>query len=234
MDKQIPSEWLYPSSLEQAAATQRELAERLILHDDFSSSAWIGGMDVSNNLYDPQALVYASAIVLNQHSLALEEQAAVAQVQKFPYVPGFLGFREAPALVAAFNKLRTQPFLFMVDGHGISHPRRLGIASHLGVLLDIPTIGVAKTILVGQPASDLGEAVGDRVPLVWKKQTIGMVVRTKTRCRPLLISAGHRISLESAVELVLSCVTRYRLPETTRHAHLAANACRKEPKQFEE
>lgn len=230
MSEQIPPEWLYPSSLEQAADVQRQLAERLILYDDFAPSAWIGGMDVSNNLYDPQAMVYASAVVLNKQTLVLEEQAAVAQVQKFPYITGFLGFREAPALITAFKKLTTHPFLMMVDGHGVSHPRRLGIASHLGVLLDIPTIGVAKTILVGQPASELGEAVGDRVPLVWKKETIGMVVRTKLRCRPLLISAGHRISLESAVELVLECVTRYRLPETTRHAHLAANVCRKEIK----
>lgn len=114
----------------------------------------------------------------------------------------------------------------MVDGHGISHPRRLGVASQIGILLDIPTIGVAKSILVGEPDGSLGEEAGSSVPLVWKGTLIGQVVRTKRRCQPLYISAGHKISLQTAINLVLSCVKNYRMPEPTRRAHLVANAHR--------
>lgn len=229
MDMHVPPEWLYPPSFEVAEQIQRQLSERLILHDDFSSSDLIGGMDVSNDLYNP--LVYASAVILNKQTLKLEEKGAVAQFQSFPYIPGFLGFREAPALIEAFKQLTKRPDIILIDGHGISHPRRLGIASHLGMLLNIPTIGVAKAILVGEPAEPLGASKGDRVPLIWKGEQIGIVLRTKKRCNPLIISSGHRISLESAVEIVLSCLTRYRLPEPTRQAHLAANQLRKEAKK---
>lgn len=228
MTIELPSKWLYPASLEEATYVQRELAERLILTDDFSCSRFIGGMDVSNNLYDTR--VYASAIVLDKQTLQLTDEAAISQSQSFPYIPGFLGFRESPALVAAFKQLTKPPEIILVDGHGISHPRRLGIASHLGVLLDIPTIGVAKSVLVGHPAGTLGNAKGDIVPLVWKGEQIGIFLRTKVHCNPLIISIGHRISLQSALEIVLQCLTRYRLPEPTRQAHLAANRCRREAK----
>jgi deoxyribonuclease V len=231
MYSQIPHEWLYPPSLEAATQIQRQLAERVVLEDDFSLGSFIGGMDVSNNLYDPHAMVYASAVVLNKDTLELKEEAPVAQHQPFPYVPGFLGFREAPALVEAFRQLKTIPSLIMVDGHGISHPRHLGIATHIGVLLDIPKIGVAKSVLVGQPEGLLGNEVGDYVPLMWKGKQLGVLLRTKVRCLPLIVSTGHRISLQSAIKCVLKCVTRYRLPETTRQAHLAANRCRQQAKQ---
>ncbi len=223
-----PSKWLYPSSLKEAEQVQHEIAERIILTDDFSLSHFIGGMDVSNNLYDTN--IYASAVVLDKQTLQLTNEAAVAQSQSFPYIPGFLGFREAPALVTAFKQLTQQPEIILVDGHGISHPRRLGIATHLGVLLDIPTIGVAKSVLVGHPAGPLGNAKGDTVPLVWKGEQIGIFLRTKVRCNPVIISTGHRVSLQSALEIVLKCLTRYRLPEPTRQAHLAANHCRREAK----
>lgn len=231
MNSQIPHEWLYPPSLEAATHIQRQLAERVVLEDDFSLRSFIGGMDVSNNLYDPHAMVYASAVVLNKDTLELKEEAAVAQHQPFPYVPGFLGFREAPALVEAFRQLKIVPDIVMIDGHGISHPRHLGIATHVGVLLDIPTIGVAKSVLVGQPEGILGDQVGDHVPLLWKGKQLGVLLRTKVRCLPLIVSTGHRVSLQSAIECVLKCVTRYRLPETTRQAHLAANRCRQQAQQ---
>jgi deoxyribonuclease V len=231
MHSQIPHEWLYPPSLEAATRIQRQLAERVISEDDFSLRSFIGGMDVSNNLYDPQAMVYASAVVLNKDTLELKEEAAVARHQPFPYVPGFLGFRETPALVDAFKQLKIKPDILMVDGHGISHPRRLGIATHIGVLLDIPTIGVAKSRLVGHPEGVLGEEVGDHIPLMWKGKQIGVLLKTKVRCLPLIVSTGHRVSLQTAIELVLKCLTRYRLPETTRQAHLAANRYRQQTKQ---
>lgn len=227
MQADIPANWLYPPTLEEAEHVQRQLAERLILQDDFESSKFIGGMDVSNNLYDPQSMVYASAVVLNKQDLQLEEEAAIGQVQSFPYIPGFLGFREAPALIEAFKRLTKRPGIILVDGHGISHPRGLGIASHIGVLLDIPTIGVAKSVLIGHPADPLGTAKGDTTPLVWKGKQMGTFLRTKLRCNPLIVSIGHRVSLGSAVQIVLQCLTRYRLPEPTRQAHLAANRCRR-------
>ena len=115
----------------------------------------------------------------------------------------------------------------MVDGHGICHPRGLGIASHLGVLCDLPTIGVGKTILVGEPLEALGPKAGDRVPLIYEGRVVAMLLRTKARVHPVIVSVGHRISLETAVEVVLNSLQGYRLPEPTRQAHLAANALRR-------
>ncbi len=223
----VPDSWLFPDSIDEAKKIQRVMAERVILEDDFQNCRFIGGMDVSNNLYDPKQMIYASAVVFSNPSLEVMERSAVAQKQSFAYIPGLLGFREAPALVEAFKKLKKKPSLLMVDGHGISHPRGLGIASHIGVLLDIPTIGVAKSILVGQPKASLGLEAGAQVPLVWKNKTLGVLLRTKVRSNPLIISCGHKISLKTAVELVQRCLRGYRLPEVTRQAHLAANACRK-------
>ena len=176
----IPSAWLFPASIEQAKQIQLIMASRVILEDGFENTQFVGGMDVSNNLYDPKQMIYASAVVLSMPSLEVTEQAAVAQRQTFPYIPGLLGFREAPALVEAFKKLKQKPSILLIDGHGISHPRGLGIASHLGVLLDIPTIGVAKSILVGHPSAPLGPAAGDRVSLVWKNKELGVLIRKKS------------------------------------------------------
>ncbi|WP_068467957.1 deoxyribonuclease V [Candidatus Protochlamydia phocaeensis] len=227
MNINIPSNWLFPSSLEEASEIQQHLADRVRLVDDFGTVDLLGGMDVSNNLQDPKQMVYASAVLIDKESLKLQAQASAAQQQTFPYIPGFLAFRETPALIEAFQKLPKRPSIILVDGHGISHPRRLGIASHIGVLLDIPTIGVAKSILVGKPEGILGEAVGSHVPLIWKKQPIATILRTKRNCNPLIISAGHRITLETAIEIVMHSLAGYRLPEPTRQAHIAANARRR-------
>jgi deoxyribonuclease V len=145
----------------------------------------------------------------------------------FPYVPGFLGFREVPCLLDAFARLPSPPDLVFVDGHGISHPRRLGIATHLGVLLDRPTIGVAKSILVGAPAGELPDEPGSSVPLVWRGAEVARVLRTKKRVKPVYISTGHLVSLPSAVAWAMRAARGYRLPEPTRQAHIAANAFRR-------
>ncbi|CUI17049.1 endonuclease V [Candidatus Protochlamydia naegleriophila] len=224
---QVPSNWLYPDSLEEAKKVQNELASRVLLQDDFNPLRLLGGMDVSNNPYDPKKMVYAAVVTLDVKSLTLESKAHAAKQQPFPYIPGFLGFRESPPLIEAFQKLPKCPDLFLVDGQGISHPRRLGIASHIGVLLDIPTIGVAKNILVGKPQGELGESIGDYIPLIANGEEVGVLLRTKSKCNPLIISPGHRISLKTAIEIVLACMANYRLPEPTRHAHLTANECRK-------
>lgn len=223
----FPKWWLFPTSAAEAISAQADMARQVIQEDVINVPSLIGGMDVSNNLYDPEQMIHASAVVLSYPSLQVIDEASVSQKQTFPYIPGLLGFRESPALVEAFQRLRIKPEVLMIDGHGISHPRGLGIASHLGVLLDIPTLGVAKSILVGKPAGPLGPEAGAQIPLMWKGRIIGMLLRTKVRSNPLIISAGHKISLPSAVKLVQSCLKGYRLPEVTRQAHLAANVCRK-------
>lgn len=222
----FPKSWLFPTSTADAIAAQAGMAQRVIQEDVLDVPSLIGGMDVSNNLYDPAQMIHASVVVLSYPSLQVLDKASVSQKQTFPYIPGLLGFREAPALVEAFQRLRIKPEVLMMDGHGISHPRGLGIASHLGVLLDMPTLGVAKSILVGKPAGPLGPKAGDHIPLMWKGRMLGILLRTKVRSNPLIISSGHKISLPSAVKLVQSCLKGYRLPEVTRQAHLAANACR--------
>ena len=223
----IRQEWLYPSSLQEAIFRQNEMAKKVILKDQLTKKpTLIAGMDVSNNLFDPTQKIYAATVMLSYPDLSLLETATTAEIQKFQYIPGFLGFREAPALIHAFEKLTLQPDIIMVDGNGINHPRGLGIASQLGVLLEIPTIGVAKNILIGRPAGKLDEAIGSTIPILYKGEIIAMMLRTKKRARPIIVSAGHYISLETAVNLVINCVKGYKLPEPTRQAHLAANFCR--------
>jgi deoxyribonuclease V len=225
----IAQEWLYPETLEEAAKVQRLLADRVVTQDDFDNDAvsYIGGVDISCNWRDPENYVYAAMVTLDTERLTVVDSAGEVEQTKFPYVPGFLGFRETPALVKAFYKLKTPPDLVMVDGHGISHPRGLGIASHLGVVLDIPTIGVAKSVLVGKPQGLLGNQPGDWVPIIYQGREIGCVLRTKPNVNPLYISIGHRISLPTALHWVLHCLKGYRLPETTRMAHNKANEYRK-------
>ena len=222
------NKWLYPTRSE-ACEAQKEMAGNVSLQDDFPTPIkTIAGVDVSNTPFDPEEMIFGAVTVLDYPSLSILETTTQANKQTFPYITGLLGFREVPTLIEAYQQLSKAPDLIMVDGHGVSHPRGLGVASHLGVLLNIPTIGVAKSILIGTPASELAEEVGSTVPLLWKGQEIAKMVRTKKRCSPLIVSAGHKISLETAVQWVLRCVIKYRLPETTRAAHLAANVCRRQ------
>lgn len=223
----IPDEWLFPETLKLATGVQRELAARVVCEDDFGRIETIGGTDISCRFRDPRAPVHAAIVTLGWPDLAVREIAGASLLPPFPYVSGYLGFRESPSLVDAFAQLAHKPDLLFVDGQGIAHPRGLGIASHLGLLLDVPTIGVAKSILVGEPAGELGPQAGDCTPLVWQQRTVAMAVRTKPRCRPLYVSVGHRISLASAVDHVLRAVQGYRMPEPTRLAHDAANQLRR-------
>jgi deoxyribonuclease V len=183
----------------------------------------IAGADISYNKFSET--VYAGIVVLSLPDLRIIESAGVRSVAKFPYVPGLLSFREAPSLIEAWEKLRTKPDVLMLDGQGIAHPRRFGIACHLGILLDWPTIGCAKSILVGR-YGDLGLEAGSRSPLVDKGEQVGVALRTKNKVAPVYVSPGHLIDLDSAVDLVLRSTTKYRLPETTRQAHLLVNRLR--------
>lgn len=223
----LNSQWLSFKTVADAYEAQKEMAEHVILQDAFTKPIqYVGGMDVSNTPFDPEQMIFGAAVVCSYPSLARVETETYVLKQTFPYVPGLLGFREVPVLVDAFQKLSRMPDVIMVDGHGISHPRSLGVASHVGVVLDVPTIGVAKSILVGKPAAFLSEEPGSMVPLMYQDREIAMLVRTKKRCNPLIVSAGYKISLATAAQIVLACVTSYRLPEPTRFAHNAANTYR--------
>lgn len=221
--------WLVLENIEDAKEAQKEMAKKVRLEDCFKEPIkLIGGMDVSNTPFDPEKMIFGAMITCSYPSLSILQTTTQATKQTFPYVRGLLGFREAPTLIQAYHQLSHIPDVIMVDGHGVCHPRGLGIASHIGVLLDVPTIGVAKSMLIGAPAAPLSDEVGSMVPIIWKGKEIAMMVRTKKRCSPLIISAGHRITLKTAIQLVLSCLTKYRLPEPTRFAHHAANESRRD------
>jgi deoxyribonuclease V len=204
----------------EAMALQVELAARVVREDAVRQVRRVAGVDVG--FEDDGKVTRAAVAVLDFPSLALAERIVVRQPTRFPYIPGLLSFREAPAVLAAFERLRAVPDLVLYDGQGIAHPRRFGIASHLGLLLDAPTIGVAKTRLVGEHRR-LPERKGAWVPLVDRGETVGAVLRTRAGVTPLYVSIGHRVSLEGAIRWVMACTTRYRLPETTRWAHHLAS-----------
>jgi deoxyribonuclease V len=205
----------------EAIALQTALRGRVVRKDRIGAVRRVAGVDVG---FEQDGRVTRAAVaVLDFPDLALVEQVVVRAATAFPYVPGLLSFREAPAVLAAFEEIRVAPDLILYDGQGIAHPRRFGIASHVGLLLDCPSIGVAKSRLVGEhrmPATRRGAWT----PLRDAGEVIGAVLRTRAGVKPLYVSIGHRVSLETAVRWTLACVTRYRLPETTRWAHRLASA----------
>lgn len=199
---------------------QQRLAGRVVSHDTFTDINCVAGVDVG--FEDGGKVTRAAVAVLEYPSLQTIDQAVARTATRFPYVPGLLSFREIPALLEAFRQLRTAPDMILCDGQGYAHPRRFGLACHLGLILEIPAIGVAKTRLVGTHGR-VPEKRGSWCPLTDKNETIGAVLRTRVGVRPVYISVGHRICLESAVHYVMACTTRYRLPETTRCAHRLAS-----------
>ncbi|WP_166805010.1 deoxyribonuclease V [Nitrosococcus wardiae] len=207
-------------SPQEAVALQQRLAAQVITEDRLNQVHSVAGVDVG---FENQGkITRAAVVVLRLADLSLVEQAVARQPTRFPYIPGLLSFRECPAVLAALEKLTVMPDLLLCDGQGIAHPRRFGIACHLGVLTDLPSIGVAKTRLVGKHGVVPDER-GSWTPLVDKGETVGAVLRTRTGVKPIFISAGHRISLSSALHYVMACTTRYRLPETTRAADKLAS-----------
>jgi deoxyribonuclease V len=159
----------------------------------------------------------AAVVLFSFPDLTILEKHVYEEPVRMDYIPGLLSFRELPALLGAFEQLKQKPDLVMADGQGIAHPRRLGIGTHLGLLIDTPTIGCAKSILIG--AHDpVGDKVGDWSPLLYKHEVIGAALRTRAKVKPMYISQGHKISLESSIKYVLACGRGYRLPETTRQA----------------
>ena len=164
--------------------------------------------------FDPETnLAFAGVIVYRLPELEEVERRMARRKLRFPYVPGLLSFRESPVLLAAFARLRVSPDVILIDGHGRAHPRRFGIACHLGLLLDRPTIGCAKSILVGE-AVEPGAQAGSTAPLVDKGEKVGVVLRTREKVRPIYVTVGHRVSLESAVRIVAQCLDGFRIPKT--------------------
>lgn len=209
----------------EAIRLQERLRAQIHLSGDIHDVSFVAGADASYT--KGSDVIHAVVVVLRYPDLTVVERVSVSVVTGFPYIPGLLAFREGPALIEAFRRLRSEPDVIFFDGHGIAHPRGIGIASHMGLLLDRPSIGVAKSLLTGSAAKP-GFMRGSMTPVLRDGETIGMAVRTKEGTKPVYVSVGHRISLEAAVDLVLATARGYRLPEPTRQAHLLSNAVRKE------
>jgi deoxyribonuclease V len=208
-------EYIQPENPKAAIALQMELRQRVSLQDEFGDVQLVAGVDVG--FEDQGATARAAVVVLKLPELTVVESAIARHPTTFPYIPGLLSFREIPVLLNALAQLQTVPDLLMCDGNGYIHPRRLGIASHLGILLDHPTIGVAKSYFLGEH-DPVSETAGAWQPITHQGETIGAIVRNRTHVRPIYISSGHRVSLKTATQFVRQCTTKYRLPEPTRLA----------------
>lgn len=209
----------------EAVALQTELAKRLEFTDRIGSVHHIAGVDIG---FEAGGDITRAAVVVlawqpdsTQH-LAVVEQVVHREPTRMPYIPGLLSFREIPAALEAFAKLTITPELVMVDGQGIAHPRRLGVAAHLGLWLNLPTIGIAKSRLTGQHA-EVGNTRGDWVPLTSGNDVIGVVLRSRENVKPVFVSPGHRLSLETSLDWVVRCLGRTKLPEPTRLADRLAS-----------
>lgn len=212
-------------SPKEAVRIQSSLAEKIVFSKYTKRIKFVAGVDLSfdkssNNLF-------AAVLVLRLPQFEIVESRTCVAQSVFPYIPGLLSFREIPPLITCFEKLSLIPDLIICDGQGYAHPRRLGLACHLGLLLELPTIGCAKSRLVGE-AEEPGKERGMRSDLWDKEEKIGYVLRTKTNVKPLYVSAGHLITADDAVRVVLKCTNSYRLPEPTRQAHIVVNKVRKE------
>jgi deoxyribonuclease V len=211
-------------SAQEAIQLQKELRSRLDLTKLSSPIRRVAGADVSFSRKSGR--IWAGVVVLSFPELSRIEEKWVQDKVSFPYIPGLLSFRELPVLLKVIKRLKTDPELIICDGQGIAHPRGLGLASHLGLLVDMATIGCAKSRLVGE-FSEVEEQKGSSAPLWYKEQVVGAVVRTRRGVKPLFISPGNRITLDESVKIVLACCGKYRMPEPTRQAHLLVSGLRR-------
>lgn len=216
----IPDLENWPRNIDEARECQFQLQDKVIRRTQLRKVRLVAGVDVG--FEKGGTITRAAVAVLNFDDLTLCEQAITRVKTQFPYVPGYLSFRETPAILQTLRKLEKTPDLILCDGQGLAHPRRFGIACHLGVLTNTPTIGVAKSRLIGE-YNEPGENKGDWTPLTHNDETIGAVLRTRDHVKPLFISIGHKVDLSTAMDYVLRCTTRFRLPETTRWAHKLAS-----------
>jgi len=194
---------------------QDRLRERVVLEDCFKRIRYVAGADIA---FDPETQVaFAGVVVYRFPELKEVERRMARRKLQFPYVPGLLSFRESPILMAAFARLKTDPDLILIDGHGRAHPRLFGLACHIGVLFDKPTIGCAKSLLVGNAGEPAAKA-GSSAPLEFRGERVGVVLRTRDGTRPIFVTQGHSISLPTAVKVVRRCIDGYRIPKPTREA----------------
>ncbi len=208
-------------SLDEAVVIQEKLQPEIITKDQFKEPIkHVAGVDMG--FEDDGRISRAAVAVLSYPDLDLRDTSIVKRPTTFPYIPGFLSFREIPALLDALEKITITPDIIFCDGQGIAHPRRFGVACHLGLFVDIPTVGVAKSLFVGKH-EELPEARGSWQPLIYEAETVGAVLRTRNGVKPVYVSSGHRISLTTAIDYVLRCTPKYRLPETTRIADRLAS-----------
>ncbi|CAG0893307.1 unnamed protein product [Darwinula stevensoni] len=207
---------------------QKELKQKVISYNDIKGEVrYIAGADVAYN--DATKKMVGALVVLDANTLQVVEQQVHEMEVTFPYVPGLFSFREVPPLVEAFKKLQTKPDLIICDAHGMAHPNGMGMATHLGLELDIPTIGCAKSWLVGiYDKSLLGLERGATQPMMWDSKIVGVALRTQDNVKPLFVSVGHRVDLQTAIDWVLKMSPSYRQPETTRQADHLVNSVMKE------
>lgn len=205
-------------STTEAKTIQQRLAKQVSAKSEIYTPHYIAGVDISTG--KGQEMATGAVVVLQYPQLNLVEVKIVQGKLGFPYIPGLLSFREAPLILAACQQLTVIPDLIIADGQGIAHPRRLGLASHLGLWLNTPTIGCAKSILCGKH-QELGDEPGSYANILDKNETIGAALRTKLKVKPVYVSIGHKVDLKTAIYWVQECCLGYRLPETTRLAHLA-------------
>ncbi|MFQ6675581.1 MAG: deoxyribonuclease V [Fidelibacterota bacterium] len=208
----------------EARRIQDKLRDRVVISPLPSGIRHVAGADVS---FDKGSnLVHAAVVLIRLPDLVVVEKRGVSERTSFPYVPGLLAFREGPPVLRAWEQLTTRPDVVMFDAHGMAHPRRFGLACHLGLILSVPSVGCAKSVLVGS-YRDPGPRAGDMSPLVDGGEEVGMALRTRDRVSPVFVTVGHKSDLPTAVELVLACTHGYRVPEPTRQAHLVVNALRR-------
>ena len=206
-------------SAARAREIQLSLAKRVVTENEVITPRLVAGIDISST--DAEGIARGAVVVLLYPELNIVEVKEIQGKITFPYIPGLLSFRESPLILAACEKLYNIPDLILLDGQGIAHPRRFGLASHVGLFLDLPTIGCAKSILCGQHRP-VGEEAGSHAELLDNGELIGAALRTKAGVKPIYVSVGHKIDLASALQWVIKCCRGYRLPEPTRLAHLAA------------
>jgi len=210
-------------SLTAATALQNEMRHSLSLHTQINNSTTIAGGDISHN--KDTDVIYAGIIVLSYPQMVVQSYSLVVASTKFPYVPGFLGFREVPALLQAWEQLPVKPGIMILDGQGITHPRRMGIASHFGLLANCPAIGCAKSMLFGNypplPPDKFSSS-----PITNNNELLGYALRTKDSVSPVYVSPGHKVSVADSLEIMKNCVQKHRIPEPTRQAHNYVNLLR--------
>jgi deoxyribonuclease V len=216
---QAPHPW--DVTPEEGIKIQSHLRHQVILEDQLIVLRTVAGVDVG--FESDGKLTRAAVVVLSFPELIVQEKSIIRRSTTFPYIPGLLSFREAPAVIDAINGLTDLPDLLLCDGQGVAHPRHFGIACHLGLICNIPSIGVAKSRLVGKHAL-VGDTRGARQPILDGEEVVGFILRTRSGVKPVYVSPGHRVSMETSVDITLRCTLNYRLPEPIRQAHRLASA----------